>query len=188
MKLSSAVVVMLLTVFMAESQLGQASCNIDEDAICDRAYNNTRIEPHRSSAFVPGAGDTLICDNTLPEGWYRFEAQGLSVQIPESCVQEYHCGTQVPLWLNGPHPINSQIADRHVCANYGDPDDCCSEMIGIRIKRCTDDAGNVFYAYCLPPTPGCSQAYCAGNQAPCPAGQVWGNAYGKCVNLDLTYL
>ncbi|XP_066302604.1 von Willebrand factor D and EGF domain-containing protein-like isoform X1 [Branchiostoma lanceolatum] len=165
-----------------EISLGQDRCNITDDEICNTAYNNTITEPHRSSEFVPGAGDSLICDNGLAEGWYRFEAHSQSVQIPEGCVPEYHCGTQVPLWLDGTHPISSQVAVKEVCANYGVSGNCCSHRTQIRIKRCTADGGNVFYAYCLSPTSGCSQAYCAGNQLPCPAGHVWGNEYGKCVN------
>ncbi|XP_035688112.1 von Willebrand factor D and EGF domain-containing protein-like [Branchiostoma floridae] len=182
MRLSPAVAVMLLTVFMTETSLGQDLCNISNNDICDTAYNNTITDPKRSTAFVPGSGDTLLCDNTLMRGWYRFEAHSQSVRIPEQCVETYHCGTQAPLWLDGPHPINSRVVHRDVCANYGVPGDCCSDRISIRVKKCTDDGGTNFYAYCLSPTSGCNQAYCAGNQVPCPAGQVWGDKYGYCVN------
>ncbi|KAI8498247.1 hypothetical protein Bbelb_241910 [Branchiostoma belcheri] len=165
-----------------ETSLGQDPCIITDDEICDTAYNNTIVDPNRSTAFVPGPSDLYICDNSLTKGWYRFEAHSQSVRIPEVFVEPYHCGTRVPLWLDGPHPINSQVADRVVCANYGVPGNYCSNSIPILVKKCADDAGVDFYAYCLSPTPGCDQAYCAGNQEPCPNGEVWGDAYGKCVS------
>ncbi|KAI8498257.1 hypothetical protein Bbelb_242010 [Branchiostoma belcheri] len=145
-----------------ETSLGKDPCNISDDEICDTAYNNTITDPNRSTAFVPGSSDPFICDNSLTKGWYRFEAHSQSVKIPEQCVEPYHCGTHFPLWLDGPHPINSQVADRDVCANYGRPGDCCSDTISIRVKKCTEDGGKNFYAYCLSPARACNQAYCAG--------------------------
>ncbi|KAI4889598.1 hypothetical protein NFI96_001492, partial [Prochilodus magdalenae] len=37
-------------------------------------------------------------------GWYRLFYEEKSVQMPDSCVSERSCGTNAPLWLNGPHP------------------------------------------------------------------------------------
>ncbi|KAI8515793.1 hypothetical protein Bbelb_066060 [Branchiostoma belcheri] len=124
-----------------ETSLGQDPCNITDDEICDTAYNNTIVDPNRSTAFVPGPSDLYICDNRLTKGWYRFEAHSQSVRIPEVFVEPYHCGTRVPLWLDGPHPINSQVADRVVCANYGVPGNYCSNSIPILVKKCADNAG-----------------------------------------------
>ncbi|KAI8509439.1 hypothetical protein Bbelb_132870 [Branchiostoma belcheri] len=75
-----------------------------------------------------------------------------------------------------------QVADRVVCANYGVAGNCCIETIGIRVKKCIDNRGDDFYAYCLSPIAGCDQAYCAGNQVPCHGDQVWSSAYGHCVD------
>ncbi|KAI4885663.1 hypothetical protein NFI96_007493, partial [Prochilodus magdalenae] len=76
-------------------------------------------------------------------GWYRLLYKGRSVRMPESCVDEYRCGTFNPLWLNGPHPqIQDGIVTRGVCGNMGFMD-CCMLLNPIRVKACP---GN-YYVY-----------------------------------------
>ncbi|KAI4900839.1 hypothetical protein NFI96_029988, partial [Prochilodus magdalenae] len=49
--------------------------------------------------------NTYACDRYINwNGWYRLFYEEESVQMPDSCVSEHSCGTDAPLWLNGPHP------------------------------------------------------------------------------------
>ncbi|XP_066302881.1 von Willebrand factor D and EGF domain-containing protein-like [Branchiostoma lanceolatum] len=171
MKLSPAVVAMLLTVFMT----------VTNPVSADPCSNDTYVEindPHRSILYEPGAGDVLLCDNTLSPGWYRFTAH-VGGMMPESCVDQYHCGTQIPIWMSGTHPTNDQIKDVDACMNYGVPNNCCPFTLPIRVKKCTEE-GEIFYVYHLQPSTGCSMAYCAGNKKTCSPGYVWNDYIRNC--------
>ncbi|XP_078573393.1 von Willebrand factor D and EGF domain-containing protein-like [Branchiostoma floridae x Branchiostoma japonicum] len=138
-------------------------------------------EPQRSTAFVPGASDSLICDNLLSPGWYRFVAN-TGGKMPETCVDQFHCGTQVPIWLNGAHPTDYNEATLNGCMNYGVPGDCCTLTVQIKVQKCPGLNGDPdFYIYNLQPAIGCSLGYCAGTGLPCPGEQVWVEAHG-CVD------
>ncbi|XP_036413138.1 uncharacterized protein LOC118797947 [Colossoma macropomum] len=58
-----------------------------------------------------------ICDNYFNwNGWYRLLYYGMSVRMPDSCVNQSRCGTDITLWLNGSHPqIEDGIVTRGVC-------------------------------------------------------------------------
>ncbi|XP_078677339.1 von Willebrand factor D and EGF domain-containing protein-like isoform X2 [Branchiostoma floridae x Branchiostoma belcheri] len=140
-------------------------------------------ETHRSIDFIPGASDSLICDNLLSAGWYRFVAS-TGGKMPEACVDQFHCGTQVPIWLNGAHPTDYNVATLDGCMNYGVPGDCCTFTVQIQVQRCPGLNPNPdFYIYNLQPTFGCSIAHCAGTglHVPCPDGEVYVEAHG-CVD------
>ncbi|KAI4871599.1 hypothetical protein NFI96_004110 [Prochilodus magdalenae] len=57
------------------------------------------------------------CDNYFNwNDWYRLLYNGMNIRMPESCVNEYRCGTHITLWLNGSHPqIEDGIVTRGVC-------------------------------------------------------------------------
>ena len=83
-----------------------------------------------------------------------------SVKMPESCVDMNHCGTEVPIWLDGTHPPNDGVEHvMKVCANRNMPfgRKCCFQTWDIKVKNC-----GTFFVYNLPRTPGCNMAYCAG--------------------------
>ncbi|XP_049329392.1 pancreatic secretory granule membrane major glycoprotein GP2-like [Astyanax mexicanus] len=77
--------------------------------------------------------------------------------MPESCVNQGMCGTDIPLWLNGSHPrLEDGVVSRQVCGSwYGD---CCYfKSYPIQVKACP---GNYYvYEFVSPVT--CSSAYCA---------------------------
>ncbi|XP_078702916.1 oncoprotein-induced transcript 3 protein-like [Branchiostoma floridae x Branchiostoma belcheri] len=133
----------------------------------------------RSAAAEADSGSNLLCDNTLSAGWYRFISY-VGGEIPTTCVEPYHCGTQVPIWMNGTLPTDSTVVNRTVCTNYGVPGDCCTSSWNIQVKRCVDTQG-VFYVYDLVPTFGCSQAYCAGTLPLCPDGEVYHQSNDRCM-------
>ncbi|XP_036412960.1 adhesion G protein-coupled receptor E3-like [Colossoma macropomum] len=98
------------------------------------------------------------CDsNTKWTGWYRLLYNGMSVRMPDSCVNRSRCGTYYTLWLNGSHPqIEDGIVTRGVCGNSGS--DCCYyRSIPIRVKACP---GN-YYVYEFVRPVNCNSAYCA---------------------------
>ncbi|XP_036417470.1 uncharacterized protein LOC118801319 [Colossoma macropomum] len=100
-----------------------------------------------------------ICDNDFNwNGWYRLLYNGMSVRMPESCVNKDRCGTYVTLFLNGSHPqIEDGIVTRAVCGNVGWGDCCYLRSTPIRVKACP---GN-YYVYEFVKPNFCNAAYCA---------------------------
>nr|XP_055062390.1 adhesion G protein-coupled receptor E3-like [Misgurnus anguillicaudatus] len=77
--------------------------------------------------------------------------------MPETCVDEYRCGTNYPLWLRGGHPKPEDgVVTRDVCGHAGNY--CCYfQSYPIRVKACT--GGYYVYEFVTPTT--CNMAYCA---------------------------
>ncbi|XP_036413134.1 uromodulin-like [Colossoma macropomum] len=99
-----------------------------------------------------------ICDRFFNwNGWYRLLYNEMSVRMPESCVNQSRCGTDIALWLNGSHPqIEDGIVTRGVCGSSGS--DCCYyRSTPIRVKACP---GN-YYVYEFVRPDSCVAAYCA---------------------------
>ncbi|XP_056098279.1 uncharacterized protein LOC130077159, partial [Rhinichthys klamathensis goyatoka] len=85
-----------------------------------------------------------MCDyNVEWNGWYRLFYNGQKAQMPESCVNQYTCGTGSPLWLNGSHPqLEDGVVTRQVCVSSWNG--CCTyKSHPIRVKACP---GN-YYVY-----------------------------------------
>ncbi|XP_014826506.1 PREDICTED: uromodulin-like, partial [Poecilia mexicana] len=97
------------------------------------------------------------CDADIDwSGWYRFYLGQTNAQIPEKCVAENRCGTDVPLWITEPHPVQlNEIVTRTVCnAWYGS---CCYfPKHTIQVKVCSG-----YYVYKLQKPTACWLAYCA---------------------------
>ncbi len=101
-----------------------------------------------------------MCDSSVTwHGWYRLFINGLSAQIPETCVATYRCGTAAPLWLHGGHPtVEDGVVTRDVCSHWGI--NCCYyRSFPIKVKACP---GN-YYVYELVSPTICNSAYCAGD-------------------------
>ncbi|KAI4872504.1 hypothetical protein NFI96_028426, partial [Prochilodus magdalenae] len=99
-----------------------------------------------------------VCDRYLDwTGWYRLLYNGMSIRMPESCVNESRCGTYITLWLNGPHPqIQDAVVYRGVCGKAGS--DCCYySSTPVRVKACPGD----YYVYEFVKPISCDAAYCA---------------------------
>ncbi|XP_026106091.1 adhesion G protein-coupled receptor E3-like [Carassius auratus] len=83
----------------------------------------------------------------------------MSAHIPDTCVAQYSCGTDVALWIRGGHPtVQDGVVSRDVCGYWNNY--CC--YLGsypIKVKACP---GN-YYVYELVRPTGCNYAYCAGN-------------------------
>ncbi|KAL6482065.1 hypothetical protein MHYP_G00101450 [Metynnis hypsauchen] len=127
-----------------------------EDTKYDPCYNYTALDqPWRAT----NATGLWICDSNFNwTGWYRLLYYGMSVRMPESCVDENRCGTYVSLWLNGSHPQKEDgIVTRAVCGDIGWGDCCFLRSTPIRVKACP---GN-YYVYEFVKPYFCNAAYCA---------------------------
>uniref|UniRef100_A0A3B4AKR6 ZP domain-containing protein n=1 Tax=Periophthalmus magnuspinnatus TaxID=409849 RepID=A0A3B4AKR6_9GOBI len=110
-----------------------------------RSTDNRYIEPAK-------------CDRHVHwQGWYRLFLNGTNAQIPESCVEQYMCGTHAPMFITEPHPTQSNdIETLRVCASYRST--CCNfDSPSIHVKRCYGQ----YYVYKLVRPNYCSLAYCA---------------------------
>ncbi|XP_067041983.1 uncharacterized protein [Acropora muricata] len=133
---------------------------------CNDCCNiNTPInETRRSINSIWEPGQIPLCDRLLPFGWYRFTSFGGS-KMPETPVQDYHCGTHDPVWLRDPHPTTSEgnIERRACISSFGNT---CRYSITINVTNCGS-----YFVYYLRPLYFCATAYCAGFGVPCPYGQ-----------------
>uniref|UniRef100_A0A3B1K2F3 ZP domain-containing protein n=1 Tax=Astyanax mexicanus TaxID=7994 RepID=A0A3B1K2F3_ASTMX len=103
------------------------------------------------------------CDSSFSwDGWYRLLYDGNNIRMPESCVNQGMCGTDIPLWLNGSHPrLEDGVVSRQVCGSWYD--DCCYfKSFPIQVKACP---GN-YYVYEFVSPAICSSAYCAATNLP----------------------
>ncbi|PVD18261.1 hypothetical protein C0Q70_20810 [Pomacea canaliculata] len=134
-----------------------------------KTYQNL-TDVQRSVSYETTYPEPPLCDFDLNAGWYRFVVDAES-KMPETCVNNFKCGTTVPIWLNGTHPsVSDGIQTRRACANFqsggASYTPCCGQAVNIGVKNCEG-----FFIYYLHPTPACPMAYCAGKDAPCPAGK-----------------
>uniref|UniRef100_A0A673NPU2 Uncharacterized LOC107748190 n=1 Tax=Sinocyclocheilus rhinocerous TaxID=307959 RepID=A0A673NPU2_9TELE len=123
----------------------------------DPCYNyNVLDDPWRSTNNQHSS--QIMCDTWVSwNGWYRLFIQGQSIQMPDTCVEEYSCGTHAPLWLNGGHPtVEDGVVTRDVCGHWNN--DCCAFLSNpIKVKACPGD----YYVYEFVSPTTCSLAYCA---------------------------
>ncbi|XP_076438343.1 von Willebrand factor D and EGF domain-containing protein-like [Babylonia areolata] len=101
------------------------------------------------------------CDSSLEDGWYRFFLDGENAVIPTTCVQDHHCNTHAPQWvdLQGQSlPSPGEQVDVRACANWDN--DCCNWESPITVRNC-----GRFYVYRLQPRSTCKLAYCTEPQS-----------------------
>ncbi|XP_066275460.1 von Willebrand factor D and EGF domain-containing protein-like [Branchiostoma lanceolatum] len=130
-------------------------------------------EPNRSTGSLMSAGN-VRCDSGLRTQWYRFVSPA-GGEIPTNCslLDPTSCSTIGPVWMKGlwkevPFQLTDGEVTRQACRiGVGVCEGNCWD---IKVKSCVRD-GESYYVYLLPPTPGCPEAYCAGTEVPCPAGQ-----------------
>uniref|UniRef100_A0A8C2JUT8 UMOD/GP2/OIT3-like D8C domain-containing protein n=1 Tax=Cyprinus carpio TaxID=7962 RepID=A0A8C2JUT8_CYPCA len=125
----------------------------------DPCYNYSVLDdPWRATNNINAS--VRKCDTSVTwRGWYRLFINGLSAQIPDTCVEKAGCGTDIPLWIRDGHPsLQDGVVTRDVCGpwkNY-----CCFYgSYPIKVKACP---GN-YYVYELITPTYCNYSYCAGN-------------------------
>ena len=145
-----------LNVFFLNGSLCQA-------VVCNQCCTNYKVinDPRRSIKSVWQRGQEPLCDRRIQRGWYRFNNQSTGPQMPESVIQENHCGTHDPIWLKDGHPsIHEKNVVRKACINSFGMNGGCFDSFDINIQKCT---GN-YFVYYLIPLYYCATAYCAGKR------------------------
>ncbi|TRY56634.1 hypothetical protein DNTS_011041 [Danionella cerebrum] len=126
----------------------------------DPCYNYESLDEPWRSTNNSLAHNT--CDFNLQwNGWYRLFYNGANARMPDSCVNQGLCGTNDPLWLNGPHPeLEDGVVTRQVCiSSWGG---CCTYTShSIQVKACPGD----YYVYEIVQPLTCS-AYCVEDANP----------------------
>ena len=132
--------------------------NIFKFSLSECSNYNILSEPNRAQTF--NKSSPLICDSGL-SGWYRFSGKAGN-QMPESCVNERHCGTHAPGWLSESHPtVADGAVKRKVCFHW--TNNCCRWSTDIEVRNCGG-----FFVYKLHRPPACTLRYCGNGLPPIP--------------------
>ncbi|XP_056128116.1 uncharacterized protein LOC130105953 [Rhinichthys klamathensis goyatoka] len=100
-----------------ETELGKISTQVP-------CYNYTVLDnPWRSinNTHIYSSSSSYNCDAFISwSGWYRLFINNTSARIPDTCVAQDSCGTDIPLWIRGGHPtVTDGVVTRDVCGHYG---------------------------------------------------------------------
>ena len=119
----------------------------------DCSNYSTLSDADRKRTHVTPQNSEGVCDDWLPEGWYRFVGAA-GTKMPTTRVPAYRCGTDFSGWLNGAHPtVEDGEVQRPVCFS-GRPSGC-KYSNDIFVKNCGSH-----YIYKLLKLPKCSSRYC----------------------------
>ncbi|CAH3020496.1 unnamed protein product [Porites evermanni] len=124
------------------------TCKVSDCLNYQNLTNGNRKVSHGSSP--------LLCDNSLPHGWYRFQGNA-GTKMPTSCIAPHKCSTHATGWLNGAHlSVEEGKVTKKVCFNW--QSNCCRWSINIEVINCGD-----FFLYHFrgtPPEHSCHLRYC----------------------------
>ncbi|XP_043837395.1 oncoprotein-induced transcript 3 protein [Dromiciops gliroides] len=116
------------------------------------------------------------CDSQVDGEWYRFTGMAGDA-MPTFCIQENHCGTHAPIWLNGNHPQEADgIVLRQACASFNG--NCCLWNNTVEVKACPGG----YYVYHLTKPSVCFHAYCGHFYDICDVV----DCHGTCSNPECT--
>ena len=130
-------------------------CNFYLILIADPCYNYQNLsDANRKSSYVTPIDGQSLCDNVLPQGWYRFVGAA-GTKMPTTRVPGFRCGTDFSGWLNDAHPIvEVGEVQKKVC--FSDRTKGCKYTKVIFVKNC---GSYLIYKFFEPP--GCTSRYCS---------------------------
>ncbi|KAL8566457.1 hypothetical protein ACOMHN_015093 [Nucella lapillus] len=120
-------------------------CQADEHTVLDDSWREKSL-----------GQDSLKCDKSLEEGWYRFLLNGENAVMPTTCVPKNHCNTHAPMWLDlqgNTAPGVGEEKEGRACAHWSSS--CCHWKTPITVRNCGD-----YLVYKLQPRSDCHLAYC----------------------------
>ena len=96
-------------------------------------YKKLSDANRRSSYPTPPSGPAL-CDDQLPEEWYRF-VRAVGTKMLTTRVPAFRCGRDWSGWLDGAHPtVEDGEVRRKVC--FSDQFSGCRYSNNIYVKNC----------------------------------------------------
>lgn len=103
-----------------------------------------------------------LCDNMFNNEWYRVQRNGIDLKMPNTCVDQYSCGTKYPIYLSGSEPaISDKVVSRKACVNDGNM--CtCTKFYNIQLRNCS-----TYIVYNLTSAQTCPERYCFGTEGTC---------------------
>ena len=119
----------------------------------DCSNYSTLSDADRKRTHVTPQNSEGVCDDWLPEGWYRFVGAA-GTKMPTTRVPAYRCGTDFSGWLNGAHPtVEDGEVQRNVCFSHRSTG--CKYSTAIFVKTCGS-----YYIYKLFKPVSCFTRYC----------------------------
>ena len=122
--------------------------------LADPCYNYQNLsDSRRNSEYVTPRFGVVLCDDQLPEGWYRFVGAA-GTKMPTTRVPAYRCNTDWSGWLDGPHStVEDGEVPRMVC--FSDRSTGCKYTTRISVKNCGS-----YFIYKQQRLTDCNSRYC----------------------------
>ena len=121
--------------------------------VADPCYHYKNLtDANRKISYKTPEG-LWLCDNQLPEGWYRFVGAA-GTKMPTTRVPAYRCGTSWSGWLDGTPPtVEDGEVWKVVC--FSDRVTGCKHSVLSFVKNCSS-----YFIYKLYPPSRCASRYC----------------------------
>ena len=121
--------------------------------VADPCYHYKNLSDANRKKSYPTSYGSELCDNQLPEVWYRFVGAA-GTKMPTTRVPAYRCGTDWSGWLDGAHPtVEDGEVLRKVC--FSDRLSGCRYSNNIYVKNCGH-----YFIYKLMAPRACDTRYC----------------------------
>ena len=119
--------------------------------VADPCYHYRNLSD--ASRKITNVTPYSLCDNKLPEGWYRFVGAA-GKKMPTTRVPAFSCGTFWSGWLDDAHPsVEDGEVRRKVC--FSARHSGCKGLKIIYVKNC-----GPYFIYKLRAVPICATRYC----------------------------